>query len=681
MFSVLTADVLVVGGGTGGTAAAIQAARCGAKTILVSEFPWLGGMLTSAGVSAPDGNELAAFGTGLWGAFLRELQQRHQEGLDWGWVSFFTYDPRIGAEIFADWVKCLPNLRWISGQKVQGVLREGDRIVGVQFPDFMVSATVTLDATELGDLLAVAEVPHRWGWEFQAEFGEPSAPIAPNDLTQTYPIQAPTWVVMMQDFGEGAVAPEIPAPPIYAPDRFTGAWDNYTPEEFLNYGRLPGGLLMINWPIRGNDYGFKVDRLIGSETSQTEFLQESLWHSQSFARYIQTQLGRRYGLAENIFPTSNIKNPQNSSPLFASPLTESSLLFHSPLGGGFHSPLGGGFHSPLGGGFHSPLGGGRGGLTGGREGLTGGREGLTGEGLTGPREGLTSAFALHPYYRESRRLQGVKTIREQDILPVAGGRVAKLPINAEGICETIAIGNYANDHHYPSGDIPLQPKSIRWGGRWTGTPFTIPYSALIPANTDGLLVCEKNISVSHIANGATRLQPTVMNIGQAAGMAAALCVRRGCQPRDLPVRVLQEALLQDVEARAAVIPLFNLTPSRSDWLYWQRYYLDRPSSYPASGNCPLSVDKPIADSRNTQSPWNGIFHRRGEQDYALTLTDAPSHGDRIWKLVTLDPEIDEFLHSCETQKLLKVWGRLNLAGLWLLVEAVELPKSGFLHKS
>src|ERR687885_650059 len=102
MSSVLKADVLVVGGGTGGTAAAVQAARRGAKTILVSEFPWLGGMLTSAGVSAPDGNELAAFQTGLWGAFLRELQQRQPGGLDWGWVSFFTYDPRTGAEIFAD---------------------------------------------------------------------------------------------------------------------------------------------------------------------------------------------------------------------------------------------------------------------------------------------------------------------------------------------------------------------------------------------------------------------------------------------------------------------------------------------------------------------------------------------------------------------------------------------------
>lgn len=86
----LTADVLVVGGGTGGTAAAIQAARRGAKTILVSEFPWLGGMLTSAGVSAPDGNELVAFQTGLWGAFLRELQDRQLGGLDNSWVSFLA---------------------------------------------------------------------------------------------------------------------------------------------------------------------------------------------------------------------------------------------------------------------------------------------------------------------------------------------------------------------------------------------------------------------------------------------------------------------------------------------------------------------------------------------------------------------------------------------------------------
>lgn len=172
MVQTFTADVLVVGGGTGGTAAAVQAARCGAKTVLVSEFTWLGGMLTSAGVSAPDGNELAAFQTGLWGEFLRSLQQRQPGGLHNSWVSMFSFDPRVGAKIFASWVQELPNLHWISERVPIEVLRSSDRILGVRFADFTVHAQITLDATELGDLLPLAEIPYRWGWEMQSEFGE-----------------------------------------------------------------------------------------------------------------------------------------------------------------------------------------------------------------------------------------------------------------------------------------------------------------------------------------------------------------------------------------------------------------------------------------------------------------------------------------------------------------------------
>ena len=142
----------------------------------------------------------------------------------------------------------------------------------------------------------------------------------------------------------------------------------------------------------------------------------------------------------------------------------------------------------------------------------------------------------------------------------------------------LPIGNYANDHHYPDLDFKLEAKSIRWGGRWTGTPFTIPYNALVPKYTDGLLVSEKNISVSHIANGSTRLQPVVMNIGQAAGMAAALSIRHNCQPRELAIREIQEALITDKIAPSAVIPLFNLVPSNPQWLTWQRYYLEHPRS-------------------------------------------------------------------------------------------------------
>jgi hypothetical protein len=587
---ILKTDVLVVGGGTGGTAAAIQAARRGAKTILVSEFPWIGGMLTSAGVSAPDGNELVAFQTGIWGAFLRELEKRQPEGLDNAWVSFFTYEPRIGAEIFADWVNELPNLKWISGQTPKEVLRQGNHITGVRFQDYSIQAAIVLDGTELGDLLELGNVPHRWGWEFQSDFNEPSAPVEPNSLTETYPVQVPTWVVVMQDFGTEEV-PEIPAPPNYDSARFLKAWENHGAESFLNYGRLPRNRFMMNWPISGNDYGEGVQRLLTRDRYQ--FLQEALWHSQGFAHFIQAQLGRRYGLAEDTFPTE-----ANS------------------LGGG--------------------------------------------------------AFALHPYYRESRRLIGVTTLREQDLLPK--GQVAPLPIRieaqgcefVENLCQSIAIGNYVMDHHYPSGDIPLASKSMRWGGRWTGTPFTIPYSCLVPQEIEGLLVCEKNISVTHMANGATRLQPLVLGIGQAAGMAAALCVEQNCQPQELSARSLQNALLEDAIAPAAIIPLFNVAATHPEWLTWQHYYLDHPESYSNSGYCP-AANANFLTSATVQS-FSGIFSRVEHQRYTITTVDHPNI---VWSIVALQAEIDELLQNIETGKVLSGLGKFNRAGQWLLVEALN----------
>lgn len=582
----LKTDVLIVGGGAGGTAAALQSARRGVQTILVSEFSWLGGMLTAAGVSAPDGNELLAFQTGIWGAFIKELQRRQPQGLDHAWVSFFTYDPRVGAEIFADWVKALPNLRWISRQVPLEVEKQGEKVTGVRFADFLIRAEIILDGTELGDVLALAEVPYRWGWEWRSQWGEPSAPVQAHEMTEKYPVQAPTWVVVLQDFGQGAVTSPIPAPVLDTPEAFVGTREGYRAEQFLNYGRLPENRFMMNWPQQGNDYGVNLGRLIGWEGARKEFLQEAYWHSQSFARFLQTQLGQQYGLADHVFPANQ------------------------GLGGG--------------------------------------------------------AFALHPYYRESRRLQGLTIAREQDILPIAGGSVAVLPIDQHQRCEAIALGNYANDHHYPGYDFPLAPKSIRWGGRWTGTPFTLPYRCLIPTETDGLLVCEKNISVSHIANGATRLQPIVLGIGQAAGMAAALCVGKGCQPRDLPVGLLQAALLEDAIAPAAMVPLFNLPPHHPDWKNWQHYYLDHPDEYPLDGCCPLASSIQTRRAIARSSTFTGSFQLCAEQDYTLAVSK-----DQILALVTLSPEIDQQLKECCDGQLVKVWGRLNQSGNWVLVEYLE----------
>ncbi|EKV01321.1 succinate dehydrogenase/fumarate reductase flavoprotein subunit [Leptolyngbya sp. PCC 7375] len=586
----LKTEVLVVGGGTGGTAAAIQAARLGAQVLLVSEWPWLGGMLTAAGVTAPDGNELAAFQTGLWGAFLRELGQRQPGGLHNGWVSFFTYEPAVGASIFADWVAALPNLTWRWGHHPREVLRSGNRIIGVVFDQFSVEAQITIDGTELGDLLALGDIPYRWGWESQEQWQEPSAPKSLTDpadplfpAIQKYPVQSPTWVVVMQDYGAGETAPLIPATGSQA--SFVGAWEGYGPEQFLNYGRLPGNRFMINWPQRGNDYGVGLERLIEPEAMRYDYWQEAKHHSQAFARFIQAKLGQRYGLAEHVFPE----------------------LEGTPGGGG---------------------------------------------------------FALYPYYRESRRLVGLTTVSERDILPAPGSQVAPLPVNEEGMVDAIAIGNYPNDHHYPGFKMPLAPKAIRWGGRWTGTPFTIPYRALVPATVDGLLACDKNISVTHIANGATRLQPIVLGIGQAAGAAAALCIQHPCQPRKLPVKHLQYTLLRDPQAPAMLIPCFNLLPQDEHWINQQTRFLDTPTTYPASG----FTDSLRTSSQNFTSGTNIFYghYQRGKDHSHQLLRDTETIS-----LVAISPQAAMQLMQVIAGSNVKVFGIHNLGGAWILVNAIQ----------
>ena len=595
MLSQLTTDVLIIGGTTSGTAAAIQAARQGVRVILVSEFEWLGGMLTSAGVAAPDGNELNAWQTGLWGAFLRSLEQRQPGGLHNAWVSFYTYEPRIGAEIFADWVKALPNLTWIANQTPIAVHRRGNRILGVQTQDYDFTAKVTIDATELGDLLPLGEIPYRWGWELQGEWKEPSAPAQMQDWMARYPVQAPTWVVLMQDYGEGQVAPTIEQETgldfsTYDNAKFANACTNYRGEQFLNYGRLPGDRFMINWPICGNDYGEGLDRLIGTADERAAFAQEAQYHSLAFAAWIQKNIGARYGLAQDVFPADPAR--------------------------------------------------------------------------------LHPALALHPYYRESRRLIGQVTAREQDILPQTQATAAlPMQVSAMGceqvdsFCTAIVLGNYPNDHHYPSGDIPLAPKSIQWGGRWTGTPFTLPYGAVIPQQVDGFFACEKNISVSHMTNGATRLQPIVLNLGQAVGLAAALCIEQGCEPRDLAVRDLQNALISDPTAPAAVIPLYNLPPSHPDWKRWQAYYLDHPEAYPRKGYAPV---REVMPPDFTEALFSGRFEKVHEK-FQITLHSPVELANQVYPLVVQDAVLNFQLQHSPTPTIVSFNGILNPSGPWILV--------------
>ncbi|MBL8333694.1 MAG: FAD-dependent oxidoreductase [Rubrivivax sp.] len=74
--------------------------------------------------------------------------------------------------------------------------------------------------------------------------------------------------------------------------------------------------------------------------------------------------------------------------------------------------------------------------------------------------------------------------------------------------------------------------------------ISIPYGALVPQQLDGLLACGRHISCDTNSHGFMREIPQCWITGQAAGVAAALAVAQGVQPRAVDVARLQAELLK-----------------------------------------------------------------------------------------------------------------------------------------
>ena len=92
--TLLQTDVLIIGGGAGGTAAAIQSARGGAKTMLIEPGNMLGGMLTAAAVACTDGNDRLP--SGIWEEFRQALYAHYEvKKLATGWVSNTNFEPHV----------------------------------------------------------------------------------------------------------------------------------------------------------------------------------------------------------------------------------------------------------------------------------------------------------------------------------------------------------------------------------------------------------------------------------------------------------------------------------------------------------------------------------------------------------------------------------------------------------
>ncbi|MBO4625313.1 MAG: FAD-dependent oxidoreductase [Bacteroidales bacterium] len=439
-------DVVVIGGGAGGTCAAIEAARDGAKVLVVEETPWLGGMLTSAGVSAIDGNYRLR--GGLFGEFTDSLAGRYggYEVLKSGWVSNILFNPRVGAEV-------LRNMAEEAGVEVR--INCGLRYTRPYGPRYdkkrpryetawkltltdgtRIKARILIDGTELGDVaaaLGVAELKDR---------------ITAQDLT---------YVAIVKEFDHPVT---VEKPEGYDPELYRHCTDVWDKDMMLSYGRLPDGHIMLNWPQSGNDYF--AEYLDMTPQEREEAIRQAKLRTLGYLYFLQTELGYTHiGIADDVFP-------------------------------------------------------------------------------------IEDGLPFFPYYREARRIAGRDTMTVE---------AARQPYDFDLYTRAVAVGDYPVDHHHNQN-----PRREELSHLWFGKipSFSVPLGVVIPVNTEDFLVADKAMSVSWEMNGGTRLQPVVMGVGQAAGALAAIAVRTGRHPSEVPAAEVQAVLL---DHGCYLLPFLDLKPS------------------------------------------------------------------------------------------------------------------------
>ena len=472
----VTTDVLVIGGGTSGISAGIQSAQMGINTLIVEETSWLGGMISTAGVSAFDGNH--AIPSGIWRSFRNKIYLHYggAQHVSTGWVSNTLFEPHVADSILKGMASSEQLLKVIYNSRFVNVLKNGNQVVGAVFLNlktqqrFEVLAKVVIDATELGDVLANAGLPYDIGLESNKTTNENVGIDTSIDIVQDL-----TYVAILKDYGITKDC-TIVKPANYSPAEFDASCTNYFHDKtrvaptidaatMLNYGRLPNNKYMINWPKYGNDFYANMIEL--NQEQRQILLDSAKQQTLRFVYFIQHELGYKHlGLADDEFSTSD-------------------------------------------------------------------------------------RFPLIPYHRESRRVKGLVRYTMRYLAePFDYGS----PLYRTGV----AVGDYPVDHHHKKN--PAAPQHLDF---YPIPSFNIPLGAMIPSVGEGLIVAEKSISVSNVIKGATRLQPVVMLIGQAAGVLAALSVQQQKPLRNVSVREVQNNLLK---ADAMIMPYIDATP---DSLYFQ----------------------------------------------------------------------------------------------------------------
>jgi hypothetical protein len=513
-------DILVVGGGLGGVAAALSALRLGQRVILTEETDWLGGQLTAQAVPPDEHAWIEEAGcTASYRRFRNDVRDYYKRnypltpearsegrlnpGL--GTVSRICHEPRVGVAVLEEMLA-----PYRSGRQLEVLLRhrvtavESDRdvVLSVTLLDeeegeeIVVSATYVLDATELGDLLPVAGVEHVIGSESREETGELHAlPGHPEPLDQQaiswcfaldylpeedHTVEKPEgyefWRNYKADFWPGPQLGWEDVDPLTMKPRtrkiFDGSTDRERAGDFWHYRRIfyrghypeglyPSDVTLVNWP----QIDYWLGPIVGvSEEERTKHLRRAKLLSLSMLHWMQTEAPRHDG-----------------------------------------------------------------------------GQGYPGLRLRNDVVGTTDGLAKQAYVRESRRIQADFTVVEQHVGVDARGDLK----GAEIFEDSVGVGSYRIDLH-PSTGGSAGSRNYVDVSSW---PFQIPLGALIPVRVENLLPASKNIGTTHITNGCYRLHPVEWNVGEAAGALAAYCLKEKLTPRrvrNIPGRLrdFQEMLIR-----------------------------------------------------------------------------------------------------------------------------------------
>lgn len=510
---VISVDVVVVGAGTGGVAAALAAARRGVRVALIEETDWVGGQATAAAVSSMDGG-YADPDNGVYGELIARVRARYGSrpiGTCYWRSTTFCFEPSVGQSVMREMLGAEGGIQLHLRTRVDLVLsstaggrttvtglRATRRTSGAPDEVLLIEAAVVVDATEYGDVIALSPARYRVG---NSTSDAVDAGACVQDMT---------YVAVIRRHASGPPAElRITAPP-----------PGYTPERVAAFARIitatgtdgfSSGGYPYNWPThnayRGmpnsldptfytaeqralisktgvnwaNDYPVSV-RAIEDRAARRETECAAKLRTLQFLYYVQNDLGQPLW---TVAPEEGFDTPFN---------TEDNAC----------------------------------------------------PGLPAELRPLERHFPVMPYVREARRLVGVRTLTGSDIK-----RVGSPPMAARRFPTSIAVGDYADDLHACNCDTD-GPAVLEAGldacddvpAGFVGGPFQVPLEVLLPETVDGLVAAEKNLSVSRLVNGAIRLQPITMATGEAAGVVAALSAIGGVPPRALRAIDVQTALVR-----------------------------------------------------------------------------------------------------------------------------------------